>query len=168
MYSRSRPFLPLAAIAIATGVCLSLAGCSGRNVAGAVGAMNDANIKRLANLYTAYQKQHAWLGPKDEAAFKSFITSEMPEEKLKLMGVDPAAVDEYFVSDRDGQPFKVKYAVKGGFRVVAPVVFEQQGVEGKRQVGFTNSVKVEAVDAARYDELWKEAAPAAAPLPAEA
>jgi hypothetical protein len=35
-------------------------------------------------------------------------------------------------------------------------VFEQEGVEGKRLVAFTNG-PVEEVDAARYDELMKGA-----------
>lgn len=150
----SRRCLPMCLLA-------ALAGC-GSNVAGIVGDMNAANINRLSNLYTAYQKQHGWHGPKDEAALKSFITTEMHPDKLKLMGVDRSAVDLCFVSERDGQPFKVKYGVKGGFRVVAPVVFEAVGVDGLRQIGSTNSVKPEEADAARYDKLWKqESAPPA-------
>ena len=43
-----------------------------------------------------------------------------------------------------------------------PVVFEQQGIDGKRLVAFTNGA-VEEVDEARYQELMKSAAPAKRP-----
>jgi hypothetical protein len=40
-----------------------------------------------------------------------------------------------------------------------PVVFEQQGSDGKRRVAFTNGA-VEEVDTARYEALMKIAGPA--------
>ena len=68
------------------------------------------------------------------------------------MQVDPGNLDALFVSDRDGQPFVVRYGVSGGLGATDAVIFEQQGRNGKRQVGFTDGT-VEEVDSARYDQL---------------
>jgi hypothetical protein len=141
-----------------------LGGCSS-SIENAVGKLNDTNIKRIANLYTAFQNRNGYLGPKDEAMFKSFITKQMAAEKLTMMGVDRGNIDEHFVSERDGKPFKIKYGLQGGLRVVAPVVFEEEGVGGRRQIGSTNSVTVEDADRARYEALWNQkSAPAPAPV----
>jgi hypothetical protein len=131
------------------------AGCStSSDPSGQVAAMNDSNIRRVANLYTAFQIRKGFAGPKDEAAFKQFIERDMSPKKLQLMQVDPAQVDNLFTSERDGKPFTVRYGVQGGIGVVAAVVFEQQGKDGKRQVGFTGGT-VEEVDDARYGQLLK-------------
>jgi hypothetical protein len=152
--------------AILLAICaLAASGCD-KSVADAVGSMNDSNIKRVANLYTAYQKQHAWQGPKDEQALREFVSKQMSADKLELMGVQREHFDECLISERDGKPFKIKYGLKGGFRVVAAVVFEEAGVGGRRQIGSTNSVAIEDADRIRYDALWnqKSAPPVAAPM----
>jgi hypothetical protein len=61
-------------------------------------------------------------------------------------------LDELFVSDRDGQPFVIKYGQSGGVMSKLPVVFEKEGKDGVRQVAYTNG-QVEEVDAAKYEEL---------------
>jgi hypothetical protein len=48
---------------------------------------------------------------------------------------------------------KIRYSVKGGMGVSAPVVFESEGVGGIRRVGYT-AMRSEEADAARYEELW--------------
>ena len=136
-------------------VLLHLAGCSGNRIASQVAAMNDANIKRLVNLYTAYQSVHGWQGPKDENVLKSFVTSRgIPERNLEMMGIDPNIVDNVFKSDRDGKPFKVRYGVTGGRGVSDAIVFEDQGINGKKMVAF-NGPLVEEVDDAEYKKLWE-------------
>jgi hypothetical protein len=129
-----------------------MAGCSRNKVAEQVAAMNTSNIMRLANIYSAFQNYKAGKGPKDEAEFKTFI-KDFDAEKLRMMGIDPNNLDAVFTSERDGKPFKVRYKVGGGRGSVDAVVFEQQGVEGKKQVGFTG-LKVEEVDDATYQKLW--------------
>ena len=63
-------------------------------------------------------------------------------------------IDELFVSERDGQPFKIRWGMVSRVRGPSqPVIFEAEGVEGKRQVGFTSS-KMQEVDSAEYDRLW--------------
>lgn len=131
-------------------------GCSSGSVTAQVAAKNDSNIKRLVNLYSGYQLTHSWHGPKDENALRNFVTSHgLPEKNFEMMGIDPKNLDALFKSERDGKSFKIKFGVSGGIGSVNPVVFETEGVSGKRQVGFTTPI-VEETDEARYSELWEK------------
>jgi hypothetical protein len=129
-----------------------LAGCASDKNAEQIGAMNDTNLKKVTNLYTAYMSRNGWKGPKDETELKTFIRGYDPD-KLKAMRVDLNALDGYFVSERDGKPFKVRYEQSGGPMAPIAVTFEQEGKGGQRQVGFTNGT-VEDVDEDRYTQLW--------------
>jgi len=141
-------------VLVCLGAALAAAGC-GRAVDtnDLVANVNSTNIERLANLYTGYQSENNWRGPADEAAFKGFIRSFDPK-KLQRIGVDPAAIDAMFTSERDEQPFKIKYSVPGSAMGSAePVIFESVGVDGLRQVGFLDMTERE-VDEAEYQTLW--------------
>jgi hypothetical protein len=134
------------------------AGC-GRDVStdDLVAQANSTNIERLASLYTGYQSEHEWVGPPDEAAFKAYVRAFDPQ-KLKRIGIDPAAAESLFASDRDGQPFKIRYAVRGSVMGSSePVIFESTGVDGQRQVAFLDMTERE-VDDAEYQLLWKQRA----------
>ena len=135
------------------------AGCGREDPTNRVAAMNDSNIKRLANLYMAHQMRRGSKGPANEAAFKEFIKNGMAPHRLEMMQVNPNNADALFISERDGQPFVVRYGLSGGTMTALPVVFEQQGEGGKRLVAFTNG-SVEEVDAARYEELLEGKDPA--------
>jgi hypothetical protein len=130
----------------------SLAGCSDGN-ANAIAAANNSNIKRLTNLYSAYQAAHSFQGPPDEAALKSFA-KQQAAWRLQLMQIDPNKIDDLFISERDHQPFSVRYSVTSGPGATNPLVFEQQGSGGKRQVCLNGSA-VEEVDDAQYREMWE-------------
>ena len=131
--------------------CL-LAGCGGPNPGDIVAAMNDSNIRKVANLYMAYQIRHGMVGPKDEDTFKQFIQNEMPAEKLEMMNVDPSGVDALLVSETTNQPFEVIYGLRGSTMAVLAVAFDQPGENGKRRVGFTNAPARE-VDEQQYVQL---------------
>ena len=119
----------------------------------AIARVNEINIQRLANLYFTYQMKNEWKGPADEAEFKEFLSSYNPK-KLSRIGIDPNAIDELFVNERDGQPFKIRYSVAGSAMGSSePVIFESVGVRGKRMVGFLNMMQRE-VDEAEYNDLW--------------
>ena len=139
-----------------------LAGCSGDTTADDVAAMNQSNIQRVANLYSAFQNYKGGRGPATEAEFKEFI-AQYDKDKLQMMGVKADNLDGLFTSERDGKPFKVRYKVGGGRGSAAPVVFEQDGQGGLRQVGFAGNAKVEEVDAATYQQYWAGKAGAATP-----
>jgi hypothetical protein len=145
-----RTILYAAAAAAALG---GLSGCSRDNMAKEVAAMNTSNAQRLANLYGAFQNYKNGRGPSDEAEFKQFV-AEFDPEKLSMMGVNKSNVDAVFASERDGKPFKIRYKVGGGRGSVAPVVFEQEGKNGKKLVGFTGTARVDEVDDTAYAILW--------------
>lgn len=136
-----------------TAAPLLLGGCSGSDVARKVAAMNDTNLKKVASLYRFYQARNGWRGPEDAAALKAF-TQQAPKRNLEMMGVDPARFDSYFVSERDGQPITVRWGLVISPQGVAPVVFEAEGLDGKRLVVFSSS-EAEEVDAARYEALLR-------------
>lgn len=132
-----------------------LSGCRGEiDANSAVAEVNDTNLQRLGSLYFAYQAKHHWQGPEDEEQFKEFLHNYNPD-KLSRMGVDPNAIDELFISERDGEPFKIRYSVAGSAMGSSePVIFESVGVNGKRMVGFLNMERQE-VDQQQYEELWQ-------------
>jgi hypothetical protein len=132
---------------------VALAGCSKDTTAAQVAALNTSNIQRLANMYSAFQNYRGGHGPKDDQEFKAFITNFDPP-KLQMRGIDPRSMDALFTSERDSKPFKIRYQVGGGKGSVAPVIFEEVGKEGKKQVAFTGNSKVEELDGATYAELW--------------
>jgi hypothetical protein len=152
--------------AISLAICILaggfLAGCGdSTDPNSAIAAVNEQNIQRLANLYFAYQVKHEWHGPPDEQAFTQFLRGYNPD-KLTRIGIDPKAIDKLFVSERDGEPFKIRYGVQGSAMGSSePVIFEAKGVNGRRNVGFLNMVQRE-VDDTEYNDLWAGRMPPAA------
>jgi hypothetical protein len=87
--------------------------------------------------------------PKDEADFKQAIASlNLP---LDSFGVE--SVDELFVSKRDGKPLVVTYGTGSPKNDV--IVYESEGVNGVREVGYTLG-RVAEVDAANFAKLVPE------------
>ena len=140
-----------------------LSGCTGSvDPSNAVAAANSSNIQRVANLYLAYQGDNNWVGPTDEEKFREFIRNLSPQI-LNRISVDPANLDQVFVSERDGQPFKIRYKVVGNsMGSTEPVVFESVGVDGQRMVGTLGMTQLE-VDDAEYESLWAGKGTAATP-----
>jgi hypothetical protein len=130
---------------------VGLTGCRDK-IADQVGAMNKSNIQRVTNLYEGFQNtMGGGRGPKDEAGLTKFI-KEYDPNKLRMMGIDANDVPKLLTSERDGKPFKIRYGVGGGRGAVAPVTFEQEGKDGKKQVAFTGG-KVEEVGDSDYQAL---------------
>ena len=131
-------------------------GCGSGNPQAAAKAVvrryNDTNGKRLANFYGQYQSEFL-SGPKDENTLKQFISGK-PASALEEMGVTAEGVDGLFVSERDKQPFFVRYGAprpRGGRQAL---VFETQGVGGKALVVFSGPKEVE-VPVAELDAYKK-------------
>ncbi len=113
---------------------------------------NDSNVKRLATMYSFFHTLNKFKGPKDEAELRSFIEAQDPK-RLSLADIDATKLDELFVSERDGEPFVVRYGVDTIIRGPSlPVIFESLGVDGTRQVGFCNG-SMKEVDNEEYDRL---------------
>ncbi len=149
---------------ILLGCLVLISGCTETfNPADEVARVNSNNLQRLANLYSAYQADHDWRGPANEKEFKAFISGVNPAT-LNRIGVEPSQLDKLFVSDRDGQPFKIRFSVPGSaMGSVEPVIFEAVGVDGKKMVGFL-SMEQREVDSAEYDSLFAKGAASPAPV----
>jgi len=141
-----------AAVLLVPTVMAALTGCGGNKTANEVAAMNKSNIQRLANIYSAHQNHKGGRGPTSEAEFKEFIKN-FDAEKLQMMGIKSDDLPGLFTSERDGKPFKLRYNVGGGRGSVDPVVFETEGKDGKKQVGYTGG-NVQDVDDQTYQQLW--------------
>lgn len=118
---------------------------------------NDSNGKRLANLYYIHQTLSPRReGPRDEAGFREFISSIKPEQ-LAEMNVDAGRLDDLFISERDGEPFLVRYGVVmpglGGGHHQA-VIFERQGQRGQISVYMTGPkvIDIPVADSAAYQQ----------------
>jgi hypothetical protein len=147
--------IALGVLFFAPSLLFVMSGCSSDdNGASQIAAVNNSNIQKLTNLYSAFQANRYGPGPKNEGEFKRFIKDEMGPYHLGLMQVDPNNIDAVFISERDHKPFKVRYGVNGGPGIVNPVVFEEEGTGGKKQVGI-NGAKVVEVDDAQYKEMWE-------------
>ena len=97
----------------------------------------STNIKKLHGSYMLYLENHGYVGPKDEAELKNYLKNDATAiYLLKRIDVTPESVDEMFISDRDGQPFVVRYGVRG--EADHAVVFEAEGIDGMRLVALTN------------------------------
>jgi hypothetical protein len=129
-------------------------GCrSGNDGAEMFASVSSTNVQRLANLYCVFQAQHNFKGPKDEQEFKTFISNMHPTH-LKNYQVDVNKLDELFISERDKLPFRIRWQHQASPRQAhVPLVFEEQGLNGKRMVGFSG-FEVREVDQSEYDEYW--------------
>ena len=80
-------------------------------------------------------------------------SKHLHRKKLTRIGIDPASIDQIFVSERDGKPFTIRYSVVGNMMGSRePVVFEAEGVDGQRMVGFLD-MTVREVGSEEYDLL---------------
>lgn len=143
--------LPLASVVS----ILLIVGCSGDSARNLMASAADTNIKKLGALYLQFQLQNTqetMVGPGDENEFKEFIRNQNPDG-LEFIGVDLDELDAMFIGDRDNKPLKIRWGIKGVVRGAAvPVLFEQDGVEGKFMVGF-NGFEVREVDKSEYDRM---------------
>ena len=113
----------------------------------------DSNIQRCATMYTRFHQAHKNRGPADEAEFVQFLEQE-DANRLEMLGIDAGDRKSILTSERDGQPFKIRWGMDTRVRGPAlPVIFESTGVDGKFMVGFAGATPKE-VDKAEYDKLW--------------
>ena len=89
-------------------------------------------------------------GPESEEELRAFLTENRTAKALlKRMGVEPDSLDEIFISERDGKPFKIRWGVSG--IEDHAIVFEAEGVNGKRMVAFTRTRELEDEE---YEGYW--------------
>lgn len=146
-------------------VCHVGCGASVPDARSLVRTLNNANGKRLVNLYAQYQAQHG-TSPRDEKTFKAFISGR-PAMALAEMGVTENGLDKLFVSERDGLPLHVRYAAPFRPDARQAVVFEAQGVNGRSAVFFSDSrcVEVPTDELPAYTSGRKDETPPADAVP---
>jgi hypothetical protein len=137
------------AAAVVVGLVL-LSGCGGGGSPGAA-KRETSHLRTLVSLYN-YQANSTGRPPANEQEFKKFIEAKGAAALETLNISDPG---ELFVSERDGKPFVILYGKRPpGVDVVG---YEQDGVDGKREVGLGLGNIVE-VDEAKLRELVPPAA----------
>lgn len=126
-------------------VCvLSLtSGCANEYDAPA-GKLQRSHIRTLLTLYVSCQQSLGRL-PRDEAEFRVFINEK---GGAVLNRLDISSVDELFFSERDGKPLVVNYDSVGS----DIVIYEQEGIDGVRQVGYSLGM-IREVDDAEFATL---------------
>jgi hypothetical protein len=123
---------------------LAASGC------GASSEVRSKEVSHVRAITALYQQAAVKLNrnPANKQEFKTGIAQSQIDPQVFGVG----STDELFVSERDGKPLVIIYGTppKGIAREL--IVYEQEGVEGVRRVGFKLG-KVEDADAARFAEL---------------
>lgn len=117
---------------------------------------NKSNIQKVTNAYLLMAAKNDFRGPKSEDQFREFLANDQRiTNNLEFMGIDRSELDQYFVG-RDGQPFQIRYGLSGlDPSSSAPLVFESQGIDDIRQVGFSNWTIQDVADDKQYQRLLK-------------
>ena len=133
-------------------------GCGGgdADVSGITSKANETHLQKVANAYKLYQLRNN-KAVEDADQLKNFIATATDIDKnLEFMNIDRDSFPDYFVSERDGEEFLIRWKVWINDRAAPqPLVFEKTGVDGKRQVFWVPSQEVEECDKTRYDNLLK-------------
>ena len=134
-------------------VAALVVGCGGQNPDNMFAERFDSKIKKLAVLYSTYQARNNWTGPADDAEFKTYIDG-ISEKRLSRLEIEKSDIASIFTSERDGQPYRIRWAIVGGNGVPPkPILFETDGANGSYMVGFTNGTSQE-FSKEDYDKLW--------------
>lgn len=131
------------------------------------------NGKRLAIMYGRsmgsptgpVRGPNGFKGPPDEASLRAFI-AKAPAVALEEMGIEDPAAPSLFTSERDHQPFRIRYGITGPLTTVYPVVCEAQGIDGTVRVFKTDGTfadvpasEAESYLAGDHDQVYVPAAP---------
>lgn len=128
--SKSKYLLFVLALAI------GLTGTLGCGESDKVVEANSDRMKRLYNCYLMYMEANNERGPKSAKALKKYLLKEDGIRlRLERMGVDAKGINEMFTSERDNEPFVVRWGLEG--MKDHAIVFEAVGVNGRRLVAFS-------------------------------
>ena len=134
-----------------------LGGCGSSSDADFIRAANDTNIEKVGSLYQLYASRSGYTGPKSKEELKTFLnTNQKIEKNLERIGIDREKIDDYFISENDGQEFDFRWGVfinPDRERSRAPLVFEKEGKDGVRQVLLSNRKVLEVDNDKKYQAL---------------
>ena len=160
MVDRLMNFVRLKQSLVLLSVCCCI-GCGSADQRNAdfVAASNNQNIKKVTSLYQLYATRTDYTGPKSKEELIEFVNSNQSiAENLELLGIDREKINEYFISENDGQEFDVRWEVwinPDSERTKEPLVFEREGKDGVRLVMLSNRNILEVEDDAKYQKLLK-------------
>lgn len=132
-----------------------IAGCdSDAKIDGRVGEINKSNIQKVRNSLRLYQIRLGKAAPSEEELCDFIANNGSIEKNVARMNIDRANFKDHLISERDSEPFFVRYGIICRDKGVAhPLVFESVGVEGVRQVCWSNGDVVELSDEKEYEKL---------------
>jgi hypothetical protein len=149
----------LVAVIVATAVVTGCQPSPEQQVKDAFRSEFRENGRRVAVFYGRFMGSpkkpvsgpNGFKGPKDEVELRKFIAAS-PSEALEEMGIKSAEAPELFTSERDGQPFRVRYGITGPTTTTYAVLCEAQGVNGRVKVFKSDggSMEVAADEAEAY------------------
>lgn len=129
-------------------VVVGIAGCGQSQPT--LADINNSNIKRLRAAYGLYLIQHNLRGPESEEKLKEYLTTNAGAiAKMERQGVPKEQMLDIFINERDGKPFKVRYGLVG--MGDHPIVFEEEGVDGKRLVAYSPPRELNKEE---YEAAW--------------
>lgn len=144
-----------AAIPLFLCATMLLSGCGEDGASDFVSEMNKDRIQRAMNSYRLYQSR-IHKAPKSRDELVEFIkTSDKIDKNLEMMGISRETYEEELISERDGEEYIFRWGTFINDRGAAePIVFEAVGVDGARQVMWTDN-KIEEYDEKEYEKLLK-------------
>ncbi len=128
-------------------------GCAEDTPNARIAEYNSTNIQKLRNAYGLFMMAHESRGPDSKEELLDYLTSDRAAAvRLGRMGVALDEINDIFVCERDGKPFKIRYGVSG-LESDQAIIFESEGVEGKRMVAF---LIPRELDDEEYEKYWTE------------
>lgn len=134
----------------------SLAGCQGDSVRDRLIQGNQENYQKACTMYVVYSALNGYQGPASAEEMIEFLsTDQKAGKRLQMVGMDTSNLDECLIG-RDGEPFRFRWSVKTNpMAPPYPICFEETGIDGVRQVGFSGKKMMEVTDDAEYEKLFK-------------
>ena len=116
----------------------------------------NSHLRWIVKLYIQASQQGR--PPKSDVDFKQYVNGiDAAARDRTLAAAEVQSMEELFTSENDGQPFTIFYGPPKKGVAAGLIVFEQQGTNGERYVGYTKGI-VEKVDEQQFDTLVPKAA----------
>lgn len=134
-------------------LALSFSGCGGGGGLSEFKDRNKMNVAKVSTCFKIFASRNNNKTPESEEQLVAFMKEERVAKNLERLGLDVDKLDSIFVSERDGEPLKIRWGAKWDPESSTPVAFEAVGVDGVRLVGA--DVVLEVSDDDEYEELWQ-------------
>jgi len=113
---------------------------------------NKTHVAKVATSFKVFASRNGQKSPESQAELVAFLKEPRVAKNIERMGIDPNAIEKIFVSDRDGEPLKIKWGITMDPEGTPPIAFETVGVDGVRLVAA--DVVLEVSDDDEYEDLW--------------